>query len=115
MSYFAKLVSSVADVAVKLTGIRRDWALHAMAGVPVALYGAGLGLLALRAQINMVATCTLVAGLTFAVTKEIADWMCNVDAVARGEKPPHGVEAMDALFSVLASVIIAAAVQMKWF
>lgn len=110
----AHLVSRLADVLVRITGLRRDWVLHAMAGVPVALYGAFLGVLAHRADINMAAACAFVAGLTFALTKEAADHLCNLDAIARGERPVHGVEVMDAVFSLLAPAILAAALHFGW-
>lgn len=110
----ARLVSGIANVVVRVTRLRRDWVLHAMAGIPVALYGAGLGMLAIKAELNMVAVCAFIAGLTFAITKEAADHLCNLDAIARGERPVHGVELMDAVFSLLASGLLALALQLRW-
>ena len=114
LNAIAKLVSQLADVLVKIPGMRRDWALHLLAGVPCAAYGAMLGWLAMRAEINMIAACAAVAGLTFAVTKELADHFANLDAAARGDTPLHGVELLDAAFGFAPSVLVAVAFQLGW-
>lgn len=89
----------------------RDKAWHLLAGFLVAAFGLWIVVTAHFAGIKPEAAIVLACGITFAITKEAADWLDNEAAARAGLPPPHGVEFGDALWGSFASVLVAGVIQ----